>query len=111
MSKMQEFLSGNDNADVKYKLLEKFFQAKDKNINLKTDLTQDQIYALAVIDFVQETIKGDWKINLGIDKLSTSIKQLLVSKNRLGRSEAMMVLKGDEKKEEDVSALKKFLGM
>lgn len=76
----------------RFRQLESFFQS-DENLNLKTDLTNDEIQTILMLEFIQEEVKKDWNIDLRIGFVTKLLKELKVSNKRLGRTEAMMVLR------------------
>jgi hypothetical protein len=108
MSRIQDLFTKDE--PERYRMLSEFYK-NDENINMKTDLNDEEINALAVIDFIQFFCKENWNIDLQLTNLSSAIKTLKVSRNRLGRQEAITVLKGQEEKPEEKGILKRFLGM
>ena len=64
-----------------------------KNIELKTDLNDEEIQAMTLAEFTNWYVKKHWNINLNLVRLTKNTKAHKVSKKRLGRTEGITVLR------------------
>jgi len=93
----------------RYTALKEFYT--DKGLNFKTDLTDKEIEAILMLEFVETYIKEEWNIEVDFSKITKLFKQLKVSRNRLGRVEAITVLREQAMNEEKTkSRIQKVLG-
>lgn len=96
--------------DERYNVLKSFYTSE--NLAFKTDLTDTEIAFISLVEFFDETLKKDFGISLDIGRLTKLIKEHKVSKNRLGRSEAVAVLKATYEEEKPAeSRIKRLLGL
>ena len=106
MASMGEILNIKDMGAEKIKALKDFFSS-DKDINMKTSVKRNEIPDYAKLEFMDTYFKK-YGINLGLTDMLKVIKELRVSEDRKGRTEAFMVLGNSI--EEKQSTLDKFLG-
>lgn len=84
----------------------------DKDINYKTDLTDKEIEAIMMLEFVESYVEEEWNIKLDLTSITLLFKQLKVSRNRLGRTEAITVLReqAEHEMKQNKSLLQKITG-
>lgn len=63
------------------------------DIELKTDLSEEQIQAIIQIEYDNKFIKEKWGIDLGLDIFTKDVKRHYVSVNRKGRGEFVEAIK------------------
>ena len=68
------------------------FYVSDDNINLKTDVNSNDIKDISRIEYMNTYFKERLHIDLKLDKILKITKELRISKDRLGREEAVKVL-------------------
>lgn len=108
MSELTEIFSKAE--DERYNTLKAFYV--DENLNFKTDLNDSEIAFISLVEFFDKVLEDEFNIKLSVSKLTKLIKEHKVSRNRLGRAEAVSVLRGafeEEKKEESIK--KRLLGL
>jgi len=91
----------------KYSVLRTFYESK--GINFKTDLTDNEIRAITLMDMMDIIVDKEYGVKLNLKLFTGLVKELKVSRERKGRDEAVRAIIGDNK-EEKKNIIKRLFG-
>lgn len=91
----------------KYAVLRTFYEKA--NIEFKSDLSDRQIKAIVIVEEIDEILKRYYRIDMGLKNITHSVKTHNVSRKRLGRTEGVDVLKGEDRDKKGL--LQRLAGM
>ena len=92
----------------RFAVLKTFFEPE--GINFKTDLGDESIKAISIVEFIDSVIEDEFKVKLDLKGITDLFKQLRVSRKREGRKEGIRGLIGKEE-EDEKGILRKALGI
>lgn len=90
-------------------LLKQFYEGK--NINAKTELSMQEIGLILSLDAQDEYIKSEFGFDMGYKKVTKKYKEMKISHKRLGRKEAVEVLKPQIDQSLQKSNARRLLGI
>lgn len=91
----------------KYSVLRTFYE--QKGINFKTELSDEEIRAITLTEFLDDLLKRDYGVDLRLKDITRLAKEHKVSRKRMGREEAIRAIIGGEE-EEKKNLIKRLLG-
>ena len=91
----------------KYAVLRTLYEKE--NIEFKSDLSDRQIKAIVIVEEIDKILKTYYKIDVKLKDITHAVKTHNVSRKRLGRAEAVDVLKGEDKEKKGL--LQRLAGM